>query len=391
MLCIDCIFTIQVVSMVFGVLFNGLVLLVRLFKLIQRRRISHYHFIITNIAAADLTFSILIICDIYSENFRWPWSEGACQFIKPLQCITGDIPGLFMVLLAFERYQGTIKPLAQRIRLRTLMMIAALIWFFTIGVLFPQAFYLQVITYPNARICTPKYPFVGFDKIYRNILFVIFVGLPLLLTTILHIMICIHIKNHSNRMSKVLGQAMVLHQSICSKASTKRSSQKTPKLSDRTSSSDSVFLPENENENASKHSLIYQLLQKVLLCCCSSKAKTQRRHKTPFQWGIKLKIHILVTISLAFFFCMFPTHLYHYLFLYRKLHLVDFRTLTLFSWMKYFHCFVNGLIYSLLDERFRYDLWMVVRSILKCKPYFKREFNTRSRRFARASVESNIL
>ena len=302
-----------------------------------------------------------------------------------------------MVLLAFERYQGTIKPLAQRIRLRTLMVIAALIWFFTIGVLFPQAFYLQIITYPHSRVCQPKYPFASFDKIYRNILFVVFVGLPLLLTTILHIMICVHIKNHSTRMSKVLGQAMVLHRTICTSASTKSCSQtrkETPERhpSDRTSSSDSVFLPENEDENTTKYSIIYQLVQKVLLCCFTSKLKTQRRQKTPFQWGIKLKIHILVTISLAFFFCMFPTHLYHYLFLYRKLHLVDFQTLIVFSWMKYFHCFLNGLIYSLLDERFRYDLWMVVRSILRCKPYFKREFNTRSQRsFARASVDSHIL
>ena len=380
MLCQKCILVIKIISFVLGTSMNLLVLLVRLVRLYQRKRISSYHFIILNIALADLIYSMLIIVDINAKDFQWPFSEGACQVVKSLQGITGDIPGLFMVLLAFERYQGTIKPLGRRFRMRTLFLVTFIFWFFTIGVRFPFGFYLKK-DHLNNR-CLTRYPFPEFIVYYRHVLLLCFMVFPFLATAIIHVMICAAIKKHSSKMTRILKHTADVHQKICITSrfsSSSRSQQDELYSTDRPSSVDSVFLPDQNPENRSSMMVFKDLFQKIFLCRCSAPSPRQlmnnkKKQKTPLQWGIKLKIHILVLISLAFFFCMFPSHLVYLLFFYKKERSINLNLLIIFTWMKYLHCFANGFIYSLLDEKFRRDLHAILKSAVTCKPHYKNDF-----------------
>jgi len=378
-LCSSCIRAIQIISMILGVVLNSLVLLVRVVKFYKRRRISSYHFIIVNIAVVDLVFAILINIDIQAKNNTWDYSLAACQISKTTNVIAGDIPALFMVLLAFERYQGTIKPLGQRFRLKTLVLISGIITFFTVGLYFPYGFYLQLTGTINDenRWCIPQYPFTGFDEYYRHILFAVFFALPVTITTILHLKIFFALKKHHTRMSKILSQTAVFHTKLCT--STSQEQHDTYPPSDR-SSNDSVFLPIDNKENDNQSTFV-RIAQKIKLCCGPSVLKTRKSNgKTPLQWGVKLKIHILVAISLAFFFCMFPLHLFHYLFIYKKLDTINTNVLVVFTWMRYLHCFVNGFVYSVLDERFRRDLLLILRSLLTCESYYKLDYRDKRKR-----------
>ena len=392
-LCQECILVIQIVSCVLGVIMNSLVVLVRLVKLSHRRRISSYHFIILNIAIADLFFALLILIDINTKDFIWPYSEGACQFVKPLKVITGDIPGFFMVLLAFERYQGTIKPLGQRFRMRTLMAICFMLWFFTVGLAFPYGFYLKMRNINNETYCVSDYPFAKFREFYGYVQLTFFVVIPFIATSSLHVMICLAIKKHSSKMSQILKHTADLHQKICitSRFSSQDDHSPNPD-SERYPSIDSVFFPDN-NKPKSKN-IIKDLFHRFDICRCASSqtaggAEPSKKQRSPFQWGIKLKIHILILISIAFFFCMFPNHLYQQLYIHKKLNTINFNLLVIFTWMKFFHCFVNGFVYSLLDERFRSDLRSIFKSMFTCKPHYKLEF--RRSVLSQTSVDTTTL
>lgn len=376
--CSNCIQPIQVISMVLGVILNSLVLLVRVVKFYKRRRISSYHFIIVNIAVVDLVFSILINIDIQAKDNTWDYSLTACQISKTTNVIAGDIPILFMVLLAFERYQGTIKPFGQRFHLKTLVLISGLITFFTVGVYFPYGFYLQ-LTDPSRdgrRWCVPEYPFERFHEYYRYVLFAVFFALPITITTFYHFKIFFALRKHHTRMCKILSHTAVIHTTLCT---TSHEEHDTYTSSDR-SSNDSVFLPIDNKPNDSQSTFL-RLTQKLKICCGPRVLPTRKSStKTPLQWGVKLKIHILVAISLAFFLFMFPIHLYHFLYIYKKLNTINPTVLVVFSWMRYLHCFVNGFIYSVLDERFRRDLLLILRSLFTCESYYKLEYRDKRKR-----------
>ena len=379
MLCKECILVIQITSCVLGVLMNSLVVLVRLVKLFHRRRISSYHFIILNIAVADLIYALLILIDINTKDFIWPYSEGVCQVVKPLKMTTGDIPGFFMVLLAFERYQGTIKPLGQRFRMRTLMLICFILWFFTVGLVFPYGFYLRIQTFRNKLYCVTKFPFPKFKEYYEHVKLTCFVLIPFIATSALHVMICLAIKKHSSRMSQILKHTADIHQKICITSRFSSRSQQDEQSpnpdNEKYPSIDSVFFPDN-NKPKNKN-IIKDLFQRINFCGCTTGTKGvehPKKQRSPFQWGIKLKIHILILISFAFFFCMFPDRLYNLLFVYKKHQTIDQNLLIVFTWLKFFHCFINGFVYSLLDARFRSDLRSILKSMFTCKPHYKLEF-----------------
>lgn len=123
-------------------------------------------------------------------------------------------------------------------------------------------------------------------------------------------------------------------------------------------------------------------VSQFLRCSLRRKQSTveQRINKS-----IQLKIHILFAISIAFFALSTPYYVWHFLHFYKLLRKVDWKVLLACTYFRYLHCFMNGLIYSVIDKAFRSDVVLIVRSVLtvSCIRYDDLASNNASRRTSR--------
>ena len=92
----------------------------------------------------------------------------------------------------------------------------------------------------------------------------------------------------------------------------------------------------------------------------------------PVTKTIRLKIHILYAISIALFVLSFPFYLWHYLYAYNKQLLfrsLNGSVLVAFTYVRFLHCSVNGVIYSVIDKTFRDDVRKVLKALDICQMY----------------------
>uniref|UniRef100_A0A7M6DQU5 G-protein coupled receptors family 1 profile domain-containing protein n=2 Tax=Clytia hemisphaerica TaxID=252671 RepID=A0A7M6DQU5_9CNID len=197
---IDALFWMKTVSMVLGIIFNILVIVVRGNKFVRQRRISSYHFIILQIALADLIYACLLSFEVekHLNNFVWVHSLAACRIVYPLSAMSAGVPILLMLLLAIERYLGVINALTHKLRTRSILLVGIFIWVFSFIVILPILFSLKI--HDQFGACTEEMdPLL--DKVVTIFYLVVFMLIPLLLSTLFHCHIYHFVRRHTKKMS----------------------------------------------------------------------------------------------------------------------------------------------------------------------------------------------
>lgn len=410
--------TIYTISLMLGVVLNTMVIVVRVVKYIHKREISSYQFIITQIAVSDLIFAILIAFDIdmYIYKGVWRFSPSLCVFLKPTQSISSSIPGLFMIILAFERYQGIKNTLGQKWTLKKMVIISIIAWLFAILSFIPFG---NIIVVANVRIGNQtvnkcfydetRYPSKLFSDIYYPFVSISFLVIPFLLTTFFHYRIYNFVKSHAKKMSihrqSIGNPNNQLDGSCCigsDSSDYKSSADETGRGVDIVErfqcgtidevEDDDVFIPQEKP----RKNIMGQTLRRIFNSSLNLR-KTIREKvlgtRRPRSGPRKLKIHILFAITICFFVCIFPNQLWH--------HLIKFKVLNpsnslvkmhqVFACFIYLHCFFNGIIYSVMDKKFRSEAWVVIKSIATLKPYYRQEQAIITARPSRVSIQTTSM
>lgn len=77
----------------------------------------------------------------------------------------------------------------------------------------------------------------------------------------------------------------------------------------------------------------------------------------------KLKVQILIAITIAFFICNTPIHLHHLYDLSNAKSKLVQQIFSILTSLMNIHCFINGIIYSLVDFKFRRDCKNLFKSL----------------------------
>ncbi|XP_066936374.1 uncharacterized protein [Clytia hemisphaerica] len=150
----------------------------------------------------------------------------------------------------------------------------------------------------------------------------------------------------------------------------------SPIIKEATPFTQEEFHVKEANNSQSKvvkflHILFHQDNWKTSRSSVTKKPKISiTRAPHPVTKTIRLKIHILYAISVALFVLWFPTYLWLYLHAYNwklVIHHMNWNVLVAFTYVRYLHCSVNGIIYSVIDKTFRDD----VRKVLKTLDIFQ--------------------
>lgn len=401
-------------AMVLGIPLNVMVIAVRGIKYFYKRKISSYQFIITQIAVSDLIFAILIAFDIDSViQGTWRFSFGLCALLRPIKSITAAVPGFFMFILAFERFQGVKHTLKQKLTLTKTVVISIMAWIVAILSFVPFATFIRVdshtvkATNQTVSAChvVNDYPSVLFNNIYHGYATIIFLVVPFVLTTFFHFRIYNFVKSHAKKMSVHrqntgnknigVGSSTVGE----SESSDHKISTDDPDLGagidfERFQCDtieevdDDVFIP---HEKETRINNIKERFKAIFHNSTIRQRFLTRRNRPKVR---KLKIHILFAISICFFVCIFPNYLWHYMV---KLNLARPGNSAwdsiqrVFGSFIYLHCFVNGIIYSIMDKKFRTDAWLVIKCIITLKPYHLQEQALLKARMSRASFQTTSM
>jgi len=410
---------IKVISMVLGIILNLLVIIVRSSKFFRHRKISSYHFIILQVAFADILFALLLTIDVHQHHlntFRWLHSKVACRIIKPLQTVSSGVPGLLMMLLAFERYQGIINTLTHRLRTRSIALIGLSFWVLSFLLALPSLLSLQI--HPNYGACLEIWS-TETEQATTLTTFIIYMIIPAFSTTIFHCRIYYFVRKHTKKMSMHCQSAGGITPSTNNNNNNIEKSRHTTDVKYSSTSFNTTLITAdselcddstesrqpfetigeeyvmaynvgNEDDVFSiplqreSHVIKYgrKTFRRILYSGSKLRQRLQRRFQTMrsrTQRNRKLKIHILLAITVCFFVCNLPLELWHMAFAFRftsKNPLLHKISLVLAGLM-YMHCFINGIIYSLVDFKFRRDLKLMVKSIVYRKPYYRNEPNRR--------------
>ena len=366
---------VQLISATLGIPINLLVLLVRVFKFCQKKKISSYQFIIFNLAAADLLSSVVLCIQVeYAVNsFSWSHSTHLCIFVKYVSEICNSIPGLLILLLSFERYYGTVN-LTKKWRLRTTIIVSFLIWVFTILSRTPTALVSTTYQYGNTTVCSIL-EYAKYGGYYLNFRTITFFAIPLVTTIFFHIKLYLFIKSHHHKMAYVRKfSGTTIRRSSFDPSQLSHNNSRRPTLHAilEYEEASTSFIGDLMLEQTAKKGYLQKKLNEILNCllcaCCTNKNENPLNREQRITRNIPLKIHILLAITIFFFLCFLPHHAYHYLFFYnRQAYVTIWRKVSWLSWFRYFHCFINGFIYSVMDKTFRKDVRKILKSIYACR------------------------
>ena len=438
---------VQYISVIIGIPINVLVLLVRFIKLKERKRMSSYHIIITNLAIADLTSSTMLAFEIKNatHEFVWPFSLTMCYIVKGVSLTTTSIGGLLILLLSFERYYGTINLTTRKWQRKTTVAMTFLIWISAFLIRLPDIMNIHMYQHHNLQECNNMTFINGTGnftitnntvfhqrssslsstlckpdtcvieemhpsqrKIYLNFKFILTIFVPFLATIFLHYKLYLFIKTHARHMMLMScnsSSQMFINQAYINNNKNninnnnnnnnkRKYSPETfiPSLGNETQrksleaisenkmllSSDSATL-KREGEVEPNQSFIRQQAKKIKLKFTIRKSSTssqnapkihaRKKRRRAVNKNIRLKLHVLYSISIALFVFSLPYYTWNYLFLYSHSTLVTlkWKILLAFTYIRYLHCFVNGLIYSVIDKRFRNDVYILVKTLMTCK------------------------
>ena len=413
--------------MVLGITFNLIVIIVRSSKFFRHRKISSYHFIILQVALADILFALLLTVDVHRHHMksvRWLYSKIACRIIKPLETVSSNVPGLLMMLLAFERYQGIINTLTHRLRTRSIALIGLSFWVVSLLLELPSLLALEI--HPSYGACIQMWSTLT-KQVITLYTFIIYMIIPGISTAIFHYRIYYFVLKHTKKMSMHCQSTAGFVPNVSSNNNVEKRRQTTDtKYSNTSLNMTSIELCEESVDSRQPFKTIgedyavkYSVGEEDEVCSVPVQQeshvvrygrKTVRRilyngtrirqclkrrfhsmhSETRRNRERKLKIHILLAITLCFFVCKLPFELWHMAFAFGftpKRILVQ-RIYYVLAGLMYMHCFINGIIYSLVDFKFRRDLKLIVKSIIFWKPYYR---NDPSRRLSSTQTRTTVV
>lgn len=376
--------TSYVVSFFLGIIFNLIVILVRGAKFYRQRRISSYHFIILQIAFADLIFACTLAFDIEKQihDYQWLHSLVSCRLVHCLNMTSSGVPIFLMMLLAFERYQGIINTLTYHLRTRSIAIIALVLWVL--------AFALSMPSVLNVRFVYGNYCFEEMipelNRAMTITYMLIFFFIPLVLTTVCHCRIYRFVRVHTKKMSVHVQRSYHNNRQQTTSTNDGRKSLRGNKLTTLNESMEMCFSPKgtndeefdlmtteylpddhvtsNNNNNNNKDRSCFQKFRErgfILTRYIQQRVKMSYQNSDNQNKSRKLKVQILMAITASFFICNTPIHLHHLYDLFQVKSKLLSDILSVLTSLMNTHCFINGIIYSLVDFKFRRD----------CKNFFK--------------------
>ena len=239
-------------------------------------------------------------------------------------------------------------------------------------------------------------------EIYFNFLFASTIVIPVLVTALLHFKIYLFVKKHARHLSLMScssSSQTFINQAYINNNNNNNKSKKRKYSPDESSggrpleaiSENRMLVDPSGNEREGSLSIFKSIQQKFRAIMdrvpSTSSTETQRKpsvtstHSIPkiriggknyevVNTNIQLKIHVLYAISIALFILSLPYYTWHYLHLYHNKYLfnkTNWRILSAFTNVRFLHCFVNGLIYSVIDKRFRADVRSLMKFLFTCK------------------------
>lgn len=419
---------VQYICAIIGIPMNFLVLLVRLMKLKQQGRMSSYHIIITNLAFADLISSTVLTFEIKNatHGFVWPFSLTACYLVKGILVTTTSIGGLFILLLSFERYYGTINMTVRKWQRKTTVAMTICIWIAAILIQLPDIMNIEMYQHYNVEVCknitsninTTSYSNLckpdtcvvkemlpSQKKIYLNFKFVLTIVIPVLATIYLHYKLYSFIKSHARHMMLMtcdsnsstqvfINQSYKNNNNNNNNQKRKLSPDTIPPLVNETQRKSLVVISEEKmllsktssNGSTIQNKMVDTDAQKPSFLCLQAekikkifqrsssqgntpKIQVNKKGRRAVNKNIRLKCHVLYAISMALLAFSIPYYTWEYLFLYKYSTLVEmnWKILLALTYIRYLHCFVNALIYSIIDKRFRNDVYVLAKILVTCK------------------------
>ena len=179
------------------------------------------NYFLVNLATADLAFTIICIpFDLYVQErgFIWPFGEGMCKLLYPLQTMTLYASVLTLCAISFSRYRAIVRPMKKQLTIRVSKCLIFCIWMAAFIMVVPYIAILQVDA--ECQYCIEKWPepALFYRRIYTLVIFFsqYFIPLSVIFCAYLRVWCALRSKrepcspNHTRENAKVLKMVVVL-------------------------------------------------------------------------------------------------------------------------------------------------------------------------------------
>jgi len=395
------------ISAVIGLSGNLTIVIVRIFKQVQRGNTTAYTFLICQLAIADFIFAFTICFDIhvYLHNDQWTLGVGSCKFIKLIQSASLTTTVGFLTIMAYERYCGISRPLKHRWSIKTTCVIVLILWAYIFVTFVPFVTALDV----QFNYCGEyNHPSETFRKGYTMFLFLTNYVTPLVSITLFHTLIVHHMKKHMKaiRTQRHRGSSPSVYKKkkpddfdMLRKASTTSSLSMTGDqtcgngdtncwvviyrlIRDKIENAHNNNNSSNKDANNSDFSRAGSNRRSNVFKRLVNRSKTNEDKKL---------VKMLVAVTLSFALMTLPTQIYYIWYDFRtdserQIGQVGQTILEMISSLVYLHCCANCVIYSAMDKKFRVDVEKTFRFLFNCQ----KKAHTSRTSFARVTLMSRL-
>lgn len=402
------------VSAIIGMSGNLIIVIVRIFKQVQRRNTTAYTFLIGQLAIADFVFAFTICFDInsYLNNDLWPLSVSSCRFVKLIQSASLTTTVGFLTIMAYERYCGISHPLKHHWSIKRTAFITLALWFYIVLTFVPLVTALEV---DKCGYCGEfNHPSEEFRKGYTMFLFMTNYVAPLISIIVFHTFIVYRMKKHLKAMQSQRHRSTVSSPGAAKKHSTRldnavKKDRKASTMSNLSLTDDSVCgsgdtncwivlyrlvreklenrkMNTNENNNITANNNTYN-------------ANSTRNRSNVFKRLVtrsktnedKKLIKMLVAVTLSFALMTLPTQIYFIWYDFRFDKTIPshevLKVVEMVSSLVYLHCCMNCVIYSAMDKKFRADVVKTFRFLFNCQ---QNKAQTSRNTFQRVTMVSRL-
>ena len=405
-------------SLFIGLSGNLVIVIVRIFKQVQRRNTTAYTFLIGQLAIADFVFAFTICFDInsYLNNDLWTLSVSSCRFIKLIQSASLTTTVGFLTIMAYERYCGISRPLKHHWSIRRTTIITLVLWAYVVLTFVPMVTALDI---DECGYCAEfKHPSEAFRKGYTMFLFSTNYVAPLISIIVFHTLIVYRMKKHLKAMQSQR------HRSTASPSANKRHStkfdstlknRKASTMSTMSIADDSVcgrhgdsncwvvlyhlLCEKLENKNNNNNEIRTDSENNSNNGTPKFASQSTRHRSNVFKRLVtrsktnedKKLVKMLVAVTMSFALMTLPTQIYYiwYDFRVEQERLSDevLKVVEVFSSLVYLHCCMNCVIYSAMDKKFRADVGKTFRFIFNCQ---QKKTPTSRNTFQRVTMVSRL-
>lgn len=154
-------------------------------RTIFKRRTKKLHeYLILNLAATDAgTCLISIPFDIGEQlTGEFPYGAFLCRIIYPFQSVLVYVSVTTLLFMCVERYRLIVTPMKPRIRVKTGLIVIAVIWLLSGLMVLPLSLVLKL----KGSICSEEWPNAYFVKLFTVIIFIVLYFIPLSIMAFLY-------------------------------------------------------------------------------------------------------------------------------------------------------------------------------------------------------------